>query len=300
MCINEIHSDINFHKSLEFLHLSNYQSAMESIDLAITSNNYTSFYMFQKIKILFVAQKLSECSNYIIENLKYFYDHSSLSIFSKTLYYYQSCLGCSITSIEDLLLVHNIPAILAQEFPSFMDDTNIDLLKKITYTKECGEYLACIDYCDLVLSKDSSNLTAQLIKARCYCLLGDHYLGIYTYKQILNLKPNVSSIYAELGTVLFDLKYYPRSISYFKKALKLDPSNAYLLTQLAEGFYCWKEYDSALTYFKKALSINPDCNETLLRIATIYEQINKRRKAKKYYKKISDITKMPSIYNTID
>ena len=236
MCIEEINSDVHFHNSLEFLRLSNYQSAMESIDLAITSNSYKNFYMFQKIKILFVAQMFSQCSDYITENLKSLYNHSSLYIFSQILYYYHASSGCSISALEDLLLTNNIPSILAHEFPSFIDHPDTNLLEKIIYSKESDEYLTCIDYCDLLLNKDTSNLTAHLIKAKCHCLLGNHDLGISAYNDAVTLAPNVSSIYAELGTVFLSLNDYPKAITNFQKALDLDSSNIDLVTQLAESY----------------------------------------------------------------
>ncbi len=291
MCIEAINSDIHFRNSLEFLRLSNYQSAMESIDLAITSNSNKDFYMFQKIKILFVAQMFSECSDYIKHNLKVLYDQSSLYIFSQILYYYQSSSNCSSSTLEDLLLTNNIPSILAHEFPVFIDHPDINLLEKIVCTKEAYEYLTCIDYCDLLLDKDTSNLTTLLIKAKCHCLLGNHDLGVSTYEQAISLAPNTPSIYEELGSIFLCLKDYSKAISCFQRALDLDSSNTSLLTQLAESFYLWKKYDSALTFFKKVLSINPHCNETLLRIAATYEQTNRPKKAKKYYKKVLSLTK---------
>ena len=291
MPIKELNSDAHFHNSLEFLRLSNYNLAMESIDLAINNDHYKSFYMFQKIKILFVAQMFTQCSEYIGANLKNLYENSSLYIFSQILHYYQRSSDCPVTDIEDLLLKNSIPSILANKFRTFIDNPYFDLLDNIIHSKEAHDYVTCIDYCDLLLNIDSKNLTSHLIKAKCHCLLGEYDLGISAYKQAIILEPNTVSIYDELGVIMLDLTNYPEAISCFQNALKLDSSNKYLVDQLAESFYLWKKYDSALKYFKKSLSLDPNCNETLLRIASTYEEINKPKKAKKYYKKVLDITK---------
>lgn len=291
MSIVEINPDTHFHKALEFLRLSNYQSALESINLAIICSLSKDFYMFQKVKILFVAQMFPQCSDYIAEHLKTLYQNSPLYIFSQILYYYQCSSNCSTLVLEDLLATNNIPSVLAHEFPFFINHPDINLLEKIISTKESNDYSTCIDYCDLLLNNDPSDLTVQLIKAKCHTLLGDYDLGISTYNHAITLSPNTPSIYSELGTVFLSLKEYPRAISYFEKALDLAPSNISLVNQLAESFYLWKKYDSALIYFKKILSVNPHCHETLLRIAATYEYTNRPKKAKKYYKKVLAVTK---------
>ena len=287
MPIEEINSDVHFHKSLEFLRLSHYQSALESIDLAIANNCSNNFYRFQKIKILFVAQMFSQCADYINQNLKVLYTGSSLHIFSQVLYYYHASSGCSLASLEDLLLTHGIPCILASEYSVFIKEPHIDLRENILSAQGSDDYITCIDYCDLYLNKDSSNVEVYLIKAKCHCLLGEHDLAVCAYEQAIDLAPNTPTLYNELGTAMLTFENYPRAICCFEKALELDPSNTEFTNQLAEAFYRWKNYDRALLHFKKVLAQNPKCTETLLRIANIYEYINKPRKAKKYYKKIT-------------
>lgn len=284
--MEEISSTIHFKKSLEFLRLSNYQSAIESIGAAINNSTDKNFYMFQKIKILFVGQLFSECSDYIELNLIDLYKQSSLYIFSQVLYYYQTTSGCSTSDLEYLLLTNNIPSILANEYQIFINNPTLNLLEKIIFAEEANDYSLCVNYCDLLLKKDPTNITTCLIKAKCHCLLKDYDLGISTYKKAISLEPNVPSIYNELGNVMLGLNYYPEAISCFQDALDLDPSNSYFRTQLAEGFYLWKKYDSALINFKKVLAKKPGCPEVLLRIASTYEEIHKPRKAKRYYKKV--------------
>lgn len=286
MSIKEIHSDAHFHKSLEFLRLSNYQLALESIDLAITSSHSKDFYMFQKVKILFVAQMFAQCSDYITRNLTTLYKQSSLYIFSHLLYYHQASSGCLTPDLEDLLRTNSIPSILAKEYPLFLSNPDTELIEKILISKEAQDYTACIDYCNLFLNKDTSNITVYLIKAKCHCLLGAYDLGILTYEKAIDLEPKAPSIYNEIGTIMLEIENFSRAIFYFQKAHDLDPSSLYFSTQLAEGFYLWKKYDSALLNFKKVLTKNPRCSETLLRIADIYDQTNKPKKAKKYYKKV--------------
>lgn len=286
MDIEMVSSDIYFRRSLASLSLSNYKSATESIDLAIENTSNKNYYMFQKIKILFVAKNFDQCANYILKNFKALYFHSSLHVFSKILYYYQVSSGSFDSSLEVLLIKNDIPAILAQEYTSFIDNQDINLLEKIVYYKEAEDCLTCIDYCNLLLKEDRFNMTVHLIKARCYCLLGEKDLGIEAYEAAINLDSSAHSIYNELGTAMISYKQYPKAISCFQKALDLDSSNIEYRSQLAEGYYLWKKYDSALINFKKVLKKKPQCIETLLRTANTYEQIHKPKKAKKYYKRV--------------
>ncbi len=286
MSIKQINSDVHFCQSLEYLRLSNYQAAIESIDLAIAKDNDKDFYMFQKIKILFVAQMFSQCSDYISDNLLMLYQRSPLHIFAQVLYYYQTSSHCSVSIIEDVLLINSIPSILAHEYSFFINNPDIDLAENILQAKESDEYITCLDYCDLLLRKDRCNLTALLTKAQCHCLLGENDLGISTYDQAITVHPDVSSTYAQLGTVMLEQKNYSTAIHYLEHALDLDPSSNLVTAELAEAYYLWKKYDSALITFKKVLSYNPCSHTALLRVANIYEQINKPRRAKKYYKKV--------------
>lgn len=297
-----------FNKSLESLNLLNFEAAINFIDLAITNAVKKDFYMLQKTKILFVANLLLKCSDYILENILYFYQHSPLHIFSQILYYYQTSSGCSTLSLQELLTQNNIPSILANEYSSFIDNPNVDLLEKAIYAKENNSYLTCIHYCDLLLKQDPSNISIYLMKAKCQHLLGEHNIAIDTYKEILSLQPNLVPIYHDLGIIMMELKRYPEAISCFQQATVLDPSKVDYITQLAEAFYQWRKYDSALTNFKKALAKKPSCSEILLRIADTYNQTNKPKKAKKYYKKVLNLkpynnslnTKMPLICNLTD
>lgn len=286
MSIEEINPSVHFHESLESLRLSNYDAALESINLAIRSNHSKIFYMFQKIKILFVAQMFTQCTDYITYHLKTLYKESPLSIFSQILSYYKTASTCSICELEDLLLANNIPIILAKQYPAFIANPNLDLLARILLSKNAKDYVTCIDYCDLFLNKDTSNTTVYLTKARCHHLLGEEDSAIVTYEKVIDLIPNTSSLFNEIGNAMLDFKNYPRAIACFEQAVKFDPFNISFTSQLAESFYLWKKYDSALVNFKKVLSQNPHCSETLLRIADIYEQMNRSKKAKKYYKKV--------------
>lgn len=286
MILRESNPDLYFQASLIYLRLSYYQLAIESIDLAILNSGDNNFYVFQKIKILFVAKMFTECTNYIEDNIITLYTNSSLYIFSQILHYYQTSSGGSISSLKNLLIINHIPSVLADELNAFINTPNINLLENIINAQETGDYTRCIDYCVLLLGKDASNITVYLIKARCYCLLDQHDLGIATYREAITLQPNVASIYSELGNVMLDLKYYSKAIHYFQRALDLDAASPKLLVQLGEGYFLWKKYDSALIHFKKALVKTPGCNETLLDIANTYDQMNQPKKARKYYTKV--------------
>lgn len=286
MNLKESNPDLYFQDSLDSLRISDYEAAIESINLALTSSNNKSYYMFQKIKILFLAKRFINCANYIENHLVRLYESGSLYIFAQILHYYQSSLNCPSSYLKNLLIINNIPSILADDLEIFLNNPKLDLLDIISSSEEDGDYEICIDYCILLLSKEPHHITAYLTKARCHYLIGQEEFCISTYRQAIDLKPDVPFIYSELGNVMIDLKRYPEAIHYFQKAHELDPSKAEFMTQLAEAYFSWRKYDSALMNFKKALPKTADSGEILLRIADTYEQINKPKKAKKYYNKV--------------
>lgn len=282
-----------FNLSLEALHSSDFEGALDLIELAITHAIKKEFYMFQKIKILFTACLYPKCSYYIEENLIYFYKFCSLNIFSQILYYYQqSCEGCT-ASLEQLLIQKKIPAILAHKYIAIFNNEDIDLLGKANDSMEKSDYATCLDCCDLLLKQNISSISIYLMKAKSHQILDQNDLAVKTYKKALTLEPNLASAYHNLAVIMISRSQYAKAISYSQQALRIEPSNFMYRSLLAEGFYKWKKYDSALIYFKKVIIQNPNCTEAYLRIADIYNITRKPKKAKRYYKKVLQL-KLPN------
>lgn len=248
----EINLNNYFNMSMESLRLLNFKEAISFIDLAITDTSNKEFYMFQKVKILFITGSLFKCSRYIEKNLVYFYENCSLHIFSQILHYYKQASKKSTDSLYNLLNKKNIPFTLADHYISFFCQEDIELLEKARDAIDQCDYLRCISYCSLMVKQGSQLDTAYYLKGKSYHMLKKH----------------------------------TKAIACFQNALQIEPSNTIYRNLLAEAFYKWRKYDSALINFKKVISQDPLYTEAYLRIADIYHLSNNPRKAKQYYKKV--------------
>jgi len=274
-----------FNMSLKSLRLFDFENAIDLIDLAIIHSTKKDFYMFQKVKILFIACLYPKCSCYIKENLTYFYEHCSLKIFTQILYYYQQSCGGATDPLDQLLAQKGIPPILTHKYITNHNKNDVAFLKKATDAMEKNDYATCINFCNLLLKQNVPSISIYLMKGKSHQMLGQYDLSIKTYKNALLLQPDSAPIYHNLGVIMIALKQYAKAISYSQRALRIEPANVVYRNLLAESFYKWRKYDSALIHFKKVIIQNPNCTEAYLRIADIYNLIQKPRKAKRYYKK---------------
>jgi len=293
MNLLENNSNNLFNMSLKSLDLCNFVEAINLIDLAITYAAKKEFYMYQKVKILYVACLYSKCSYYIEENLTCFYKYCSLNIFSQVLHYYQQSCQASTDSLKQLLIQKDIPSVLADKYVAILNKKDVGFLEKATDAMDQSDYATCIDYCNLLLKQNAPPIPAYLMKAKSHQILEQYNLAIKAYKKALILQPNLASIYYNLALIMMALKQYAKAISYSQQALRIEPFNLVYRNLLAEGFYKWRKYDSALLYFKKVIGLNPNCREAYLRIADIYHLTQKPKKARKYYKKLLQL-KLPN------
>ena len=291
--MNQSQSNSNnfFCRSLQSLRLLQFEEAISFIDLAIDDGPKKEFYMFQKAKILFVANFFPQCALYIEENLIALYNHCSLYIFSQVLYYYQQSSKGSTISLYHLLIEKGIPFVLADEYISIYNKAAVDYFKKATTALEQCDYNICINYCNLITKEDNSSHSAYLLKGKCHHMLGEDDLAAEAYEQALVLNPYEASIYHSLGTIMIESKQYPKAIFYLQHATSLEPSNLIYHHLLAEAFFKWKKYDSALFHFKKVIDQDPGYIKALLGIADIYTMTNSPRNAKKYYTKVLKLQK---------
>ena len=96
--------------------------------------------------------------------------------------------------------------------------------------------------------------------------------SIKDFEKAIDLKPNDSNLYKNIGDVLYDYekvkKYdiFKKNVAknidkineYYDKAISLNPSNTDLYKEFAIRNYDTKEYKKAISYFNKYLEFNPD------------------------------------------
>jgi len=104
------------------------------------------------------------------------------------------------------------------------------------------------------------------------------------YAQVVQLEPNNSAGYNNLGMAYFTLGKYEDSISAFQKALQIMPS-AETYTNLGTAYFYLKRYPESLPMFEKAVAMSPE-DETLTgNLADGYRLAGDRVKAQATYEK---------------
>jgi tetratricopeptide (TPR) repeat protein len=68
---------------------------------------------------------------------------------------------------------------------------------------------------------------------------------------------NFASAVNNYGTVEYEKKHYGKSIGLYKKAIVMRPEMPTLYSNLGYAYFCNKEYPEALTSFEKALALDP-------------------------------------------
>ena len=96
------------------------------------------------------------------------------------------------------------------------------------------------------------------------------------YTILVNIYPEFSKCYYELGHLYLKKDEKINALSAFKLALKYDENNPYYQNSLAYAYVQLEQYDSAIELYKKALEANPDNEWSAVvaqALAAIYHQV---------------------------
>jgi tetratricopeptide (TPR) repeat protein len=98
----------------------------------------------------------------------------------------------------------------------------------------------------------------------CYEQMGKYADAMNDYKKTIELDPNHSKAYNNLGVVYFKLyNDNDNAEKSFKKSMELSKTNSLVYYNLASIYYNQKRYDEAVRYFSEALKLRPNYIEAL-------------------------------------
>jgi len=109
-------------------------------------------------------------------------------------------------------------------------------------------------------------------------------------KNSIQLNPESSKAYRNLGILLLKQKSYASARVYIDKALDLDYSDCLTHLNLGKLMKQSKQYADAELHFLTALDINPKYVVCMLEIAHLHLVMKNQKEAKKYYQKAREIS----------
>ncbi len=164
---------------------------------------------------------------------------------------------------------------------------------------------------------------AYFILASCYADLGDSDRAMDNAKQSVELTPEDFQANLAIGQLLSRQKKTKVAIQYLKKAVELNPSNTFATRLLATAYYDQGNKEESIATFEKAIKgetdkkikadlyfnlgvlnmqigdfqnaedsflsaydLNPDDSEALVGMAQTFENVEKWRRAEKFYKEL--------------
>lgn len=106
--------------------------------------------------------------------------------------------------------------------------------------------------------------------------------AVECYNRLLEIEPENSQIYYELGHIYLDKNEMMNAANAFKLALKYDKNNAFIYNSLAYAYVQLGLVDEAIENYKNAININPDNEWTAIvaqALGTIYLEIKNNPEA---------------------
>jgi len=101
----------------------------------------------------------------------------------------------------------------------------------------------------------------------------ENYAGaIKYYNKAIEINPDFSKAYYNLGIVYRNQGNYSDAIKCYKKAIELNPSYSAAYSNLGNVYDDQENYAAAIKYYNKAIEINPDCSEAYFNLGIVYHK----------------------------
>ncbi|MCK4641185.1 MAG: tetratricopeptide repeat protein [Candidatus Marinimicrobia bacterium] len=94
--------------------------------------------------------------------------------------------------------------------------------------------------------------------------------AIKCYNKAIEINPNYSYPYNNLGNVYSDQGNDYDAIKYYMKAIELNPNNSYLYNNLGLVYDNQENYADAIKCYNKAIEINPDFSNAYYNLGVVY------------------------------
>ncbi|MGB2621445.1 MAG: tetratricopeptide repeat protein, partial [Candidatus Acidiferrum sp.] len=148
-----------------------------------------------------------------------------------------------------------------------------------------------------IIELDPENSFGYLNVGAVYFMQGKYEDCIPYFQKALKLQPDYKT-YSNLGTAYFYLKRYNESVPMFEKAVEMDPDDARYVGNLADA-YRWSgqrdkanvTYDKAISLAYKQLEVNPRNSDTMGSLALYYAKKGDSAQALNFARRARSINK---------
>ena len=139
------------------------------------------------------------------------------------------------------------------------------------------------------------------IQANIHKQLKKYDTAITYFEEAIQLNPNFSEAYNNLGNIKKRIGKIEEAISCFKKAIELKENNILAYFNLANIYRENRYFNELIETYKKILSFNPNDIKTLYNLGSTYLFLGEISKGKNFFEKIIKINKnhVPSYRNII-
>ena len=139
------------------------------------------------------------------------------------------------------------------------------------------------------------------IQANIHKQLKKYDTAITYFEEAIQLNPNFSEAYNNLGNIKKRIGKIEEAISCFKKAIELKENNILAYFNLANTYRENRYFNELIETYEKILSFNPNDIKTLYNLGSTYLFLGEISKGKNFFEKIIKINKnhVPSYRNII-
>jgi tetratricopeptide (TPR) repeat protein len=121
----------------------------------------------------------------------------------------------------------------------------------------------------------SDNFMAQSILGYSLAEKGDYNEAIVHFHKVIQIFPNYSDPYYNLGIIAYKQGNLQEAISHFQNAIAYDPNSARSHYILGNIYFELKQIDNAIIHYAKAIKIRPDYVEAITNLAIALAVIGK-------------------------
>ncbi|MGB3513824.1 MAG: tetratricopeptide repeat protein [Microcoleaceae cyanobacterium] len=137
--------------------------------------------------------------------------------------------------------------------------------------------------CRRILEEIPQDFDALHLLAVLEHLVGRNETAINLFHQVINLRPNSSQAYSNLGKILKKEGRLEEANAHYQKAISLQPSDSNNYSNLGLIFLEKGQIESAIINYEKSREINPDNSCTNLNLGFAWEKKGDLSKASTYY-----------------
>lgn len=107
--------------------------------------------------------------------------------------------------------------------------------------------------------------------------------AIFYFKKAIDLNPELTEAYYNLGITYEELRKHKDSIEALKRAIQLNPNHANAHYALGYAYYQLKEYHDSLAAFKQSIRIKPDNAFAHSKLGYVYTILGNKESAREHY-----------------